>query len=166
MPPSRSAIIDKLQAIASQVAGAAGLEVVELELLGGGASRTLRIFIDTLETPGGVTHADCEKVSDEVGAILDAEDIIPGGAYTLEVSSPGVERKLTRERDWQRFTGQKVKVILREPVNGQKMLIGRLDAFADGHITLTPDGGKKGATLPPVTFPYSAVDRANLKFEW
>ena len=66
-----------------------------MELLGGGGSRMLRIYIDK---PDGVTHADCELISQQVGNILDAEDVIPGGRYTLEVSSPGVERKLTQAR--------------------------------------------------------------------
>ena len=69
----------------------AGLEVVEVQLLGGGGARVLRIFIDK---PEGVTHADCEMISQNVGTILDEEDVIPGAHYTLEVSSPGVERKL------------------------------------------------------------------------
>ena len=163
---SRSVILEKIQAIADRVTASEGLEVVELELLGGGNNRTLRIYIDTVETPGNVTLGDCENVSNQVGTILDVEDVIPGGGYSLEVSSPGVERKLARERDWPRFVGQKVKVILREPLDGQKMLIGKLESYVDGVITLTPDGGKKGTTLPPVSFPYAQVDRANLKFEW
>ena len=71
------------------------------------------IFIDK---PEGVTHADCEMISQNVGTILDVEDVIPGAHYTLEVSSPGVERKLTKPRDFERFVGKKVKVALREPI--------------------------------------------------
>lgn len=163
---SRTVLLEKIQAIADRVTASEGLEVVELDLLGGGNSRTLRIFIDNVEKPGTVTHGDCENVSNQVGTILDVEDVIPGGGYTLEVSSPGVDRKLVRERDWQRFIGQKVKVVLKEAVEGQKMFIGRLDAYADGEITLTPEGGKKGTVLPAVKFPLSIVNRANLKFDW
>src|ERR1041385_9481679 len=98
----RNAINQKVQQIAERVAADAGLEVVEAQLLGGGGSRILRIFIDK---PEGVTHADCEYVSLHVGTILDVEDVIPGGRYTLEVSSPGLERKLARPREFERFVG-------------------------------------------------------------
>ena len=73
----------------------------------------------------GVTHADCEFISQNVGTILDVEDVIPGARYTLEVSSPGVERKLTKPREFERFVGQKVKVVLRQPVENQRTGPGR-----------------------------------------
>ena len=85
---STSAILSKIEAIAERVAQPAGIEIVEIELKGGGQNRFLRISIDR---PEGVTHADCEMISHEVGTILDVEDVVPG-KYTLEVSSPGVER--------------------------------------------------------------------------
>ena len=110
----RTAVVEKIQAIAERVAASEGLEVVEVQLLGGGGTRVLRMFIDK---PEGVSHADCELMSQQVGTILDVEDIIPGGKYTLEVSSPGVERKLTKAKDFERFTGHKIKVPLREPVD-------------------------------------------------
>ena len=109
-------LVDQIYEIADRIARAAGLEIVEVELLGGGAARLLRVSIDK---PGGVSHADCELLSRELGAELDAGDLIPGeSGYQLEVSSPGVERKLSRPRDFERFTGQKVKITLREPVDG------------------------------------------------
>ena len=89
----REALIEQITAIVNRVAESQGVEVVEIEFLGGGKQRVLRIYIDR---PEGVTHGDCEIVSQKVGGILDAEDIIPGENYTLEVSSPGVERKLTK----------------------------------------------------------------------
>ena len=154
---SRDAIIEKVQEITERVAGDAGLEVVDVQMLGGGGSRLLRIFIDK---PEGVTHADCEYISQNVGTILDVEDVIPGGKYTLEVSSPGVERKLTRPREFERFVGHKVKVVLRQPVENQKTWVGALRSFAEGIITLEPSPGKS------VQFPLELVERANLKFEW
>src|SRR5215204_277254 len=87
----REALIEQITAIVNRVAESEGLEAVEIEFLGGGKQRLLRIFIDRAE---GVTHGDCELVSQKVGSILDAEDVVPGEHYTLEVSSPGVERKL------------------------------------------------------------------------
>src|SRR6266542_2030682 len=85
-----SAILAKIEAIAERVAQPVGIEIVEIELKGGGKNRFLRISIDK---PEGVTHGDCEMISHQVGTILDVEDVVPG-SYTLEVSSPGVERKL------------------------------------------------------------------------
>ena len=153
----RDAIIEKVQEITERVAGDAGLEVVDVQMLGGGGSRLLRIFIDK---PEGVTHADCEHVSQHVGTILDIEDVIPGGKYTLEVSSPGLERKLARPREFERFVGRKVKVVLRQPVENQRTWVGALRNFAEGIITLEPSPGKS------IQFPLELVERANLKFEW
>ncbi len=101
----REAVIDKVIEIAERVGASEGIEIVDVDLVGGGQNRVLRIFIDRPPVPGqvvdpaapqGVTHADCEFISQHVGTILDVEDVIPGAGYTLEVSSPGVERKLTQ----------------------------------------------------------------------
>src|SRR5262245_51250458 len=111
-----SAIVAKIEAIAERVAQSEGIEVVEVELKGGGQNRFLRISIDK---PEGVTHGDCELISQQVGTILDVEDVVPG-SYRLEVSSPGVERKLLKYRDFERFTGKKIKAVLREPVENSR----------------------------------------------
>src|SRR5215472_2084295 len=107
----RAAVVDKIREIAERVAAREGMEIVDVQFLGGGKSRLLRIYIDK---PQGVSHADCELISQNVGTILDVEDVIPGDTYTLEVSSPGVERKLAKPRDFERFVGKKIKVHLRE----------------------------------------------------
>src|SRR5215470_14677767 len=99
----REAVASKIEEIAQRVAESEGIELVEVEVKGGGNNRFVRISIDK---PGGVTHADCETISQQVGTILDVEDTVPGGHYTLEVSSPGVERKLVKPGDFQRFQGQ------------------------------------------------------------
>ena len=125
--------LDHVRAIAERVAGSLGLEVVELEMRGGGKSRMLRIFIDK---PGGVTHEDCANVSREVSTILDVEDAVPGGSYLLEVSSPGLDRKLSRAADFERFQGSRVKLTTREPVNGNRHFEGRLEHFESGRLTL------------------------------
>lgn len=151
-----SAVISKIEAIAERVGHSEGIEIVEVELKGGGKSRFLRISIDK---PGGVTHADCELVSQQVGTILDVEDVVPGH-YTLEVSSPGVERKLLKYKDFERFKGKKIKAILREPVENSRRWEGTLASCADGLITLEATGGKT------IQFPFDQVEKANLKFEW
>lgn len=153
----RDAVIEKVNAIAERVGASEGIEVVEIQLAGAGKGRLLRIFIDK---PGGVTHTDCETVSQQVGTILDVEDVIPGGAYTLEVSSPGVERKLTKPADFDRFAGQKAKLVLSEPVDNQKHWVGKLLGTDGGVIRLEAGPGKT------VLIPLAHVQRANLKFEW
>ena len=153
----REAVASKIEEIAERVAASEGLEVVEVEVKGGGNQRFVRISIDK---PEGVTHADCELVSQQVGTILDVEDVVPGGRYTLEVSSPGVERKLVKPQDYQRFHGKKVKVVLRDAVDGRRNWEGTLAGFEDGTIALE--------TAPGVItrFPFDQVQKANLKFEW
>ena len=155
----KTQLIDKVTAIVDRAGRAGGIEAVDIQWLGAGKSRLLRIFIDK---PQGVTHQDCEMVSQYVGTVLDAEDAIPGGTYTLEVSSPGVERKLAKPKDFERFAGQKAKIVLREPLDGdaRKLWQGTLGGFQDGVITLQPAKGD------PVHIPLAQVDRANLEFEW
>jgi ribosome maturation factor RimP len=153
----RTAVVEKVREIVERVGASEGVEIVDVQLLGGGNSRVLRIFIDK---PQGVTHADCEFMSQNAGTILDVEDVIPGGHYTLEVSSPGVERKLTRAADFERFSGQKIKVVLREAVDGQKHWAGTLKSCVEGIVILEPAPGRS------VQFPLEQVEKANLKFEW
>src|ERR1700733_2737998 len=103
--------VDRVREVADRVAASRGLEVVEVEFLGGGKARMLRGFLDkpsAVSDPEaglthGVTHEDCANFSREFGTILDVEDIVPG-SYTLEVSSPGLDRRLTKAADFTRFT--------------------------------------------------------------
>ena len=132
--------LDKIQEIAERVAKSSGLEVVEVELRGGGKARMLRIFIDKL---GGVTHEDCANFSREVGTIFDVEDAVPGSTYTLEVSSPGLDRKLSKPADFERFTGSLVKLMTRDPVNGNRHFEGRLESVQDGRLSLGLTGRRK-----------------------
>jgi ribosome maturation factor RimP len=161
----REDVISKVTAIAEQAAAPAGIEIVEVELKGSGRNHLLRIYIDR---PEGVTHADCELVSREVSTVLDVEDPIPG-TYELEVSSPGIERKLGKWQDWQRFAGKKVKVVLKEPVEPDSHDVkqqelrhfdGVISRAEDHTVTVELAGGIH------VTFPVEQVDHANLKFEW
>jgi ribosome maturation factor RimP len=153
----REAVASKVEEIAQRVAGSEGLELVEVEVKGGGTNRFIRISIDK---PDGVTHGDCELVSQQVGTILDVEDVVPGGRYTLEVSSPGVERKLFKPQDYQRFQGKKAKITLRDAVEGRRNWEGILAGFENGDIALETQPGKT------LRFPLEQVQKANLKFEW
>jgi ribosome maturation factor RimP len=131
---------EQVRGIADRVAASSGLEVVEIEFRGSGKSRMLRVFLDK---PAGVTHEDCAKFSREFGTILDVEDAVPGGTYVLEVSSPGLDRKLNRAADYERFTGSKVKLMTREPVGGNRHFEGRLESFRDGRLTLDLSEARK-----------------------
>lgn len=143
MPAATSSIEDKVRAIAERVAASEGLEIVEVEWRGGSRAGVLRIFIDK---EGGVTHGDCETVSRQVSTILDVEDVIPGDRYNLEVSSPGLDRKLLKRGDYERFAGKKVKVKLRDPVDGKKQVVGRLEGLdSEGRIALDLGGGESFA---------------------
>ena len=132
--------LDRVREIAERVAASSGLEVVDVELRGSGNARMLRVFLDK---PGaasgdplaGVTHGDCANFSREFGTILDVEDAMPG-SYTLEVSSPGLDRKLTKPADFERFTGSRMKLMTRNPVNNNRYFEGRLESFRDGMLTL------------------------------
>jgi ribosome maturation factor RimP len=134
--------IEKVREIAERVAASSGLEIVEIDLRGGGKARMLRIVIDK---PSGVTHEDCANLSREVGTIVDVEDAVPGGSYTLEVSSPGLDRKLLKAADYERFTGSRVKLMTRQPVNGSRHFEGKLESFHDGRLLLDTTPVRKKA---------------------
>jgi ribosome maturation factor RimP len=153
----REDLAAKIEQIARRVVESEGLELVEVELKGGGGQRLVRISIDK---QSGVTHGDCELVSQQVSTILDVEDVLPGGRYTLEVSSPGVERKLRKPQDYERFQGKKAKITLRDAVDGRHTWEGTLAGFADGAVALETEPGQT------LRFPLDQVQKANLKFEW
>jgi ribosome maturation factor RimP len=131
--------VERVREIAERVASSSGLEIVEIEFLGGGKARMLRVFLDKASAGtdplAGVTHEDCATFSREFGTILDVEDVMPG-SYTLEVSSPGLDRRLIKAADFTRFTGSRLKLTTRQPVNSNCHFEGRLESFNDGRLTL------------------------------
>lgn len=154
MEPS---LAQTIHGVAERIAESEGLEVVEVEVLGGGKSRLLRVTIDK---PAGVTLKDCEFISHQLGTVLDVEDVVPGGSYKLEVSSPGVERKLFRQKDFDRFSGEKVKIVLKEARDGRKTFEGVLHAGPPGEIAV-----EVSPTLN-ISVRLDEIARANLKFDW
>jgi ribosome maturation factor RimP len=151
--------LDKVRQIAERVAGSSGLEVVEVEVCGAGKHRTLRVFIDRplidrpeasplADRPNGVTHEDCSSFSREFGTIVDVEDAFPGGSYVLEVSSPGLDRRLTKAADFERFRGQRVKLMTREPVNNNRHFEGKLESFENGKLVLDLSAARKKKMRP------------------
>jgi len=156
--------LDQVRGIVERVASSQGLEVVEVELRGGGKARMLRIFIDKA---AGVTHEDCATVSREVGTILDVEEAMPGGPYTLEVSSPGLDRKLSRPADFERFQGSRVKLTTRDPVEGNRHFEGRLEHFESGRLTLDLAEARekfrpKESTTQKLEIDLANIEKANL----
>jgi ribosome maturation factor RimP len=128
-----------------------GYELSDLEAKLGGRSGVVRIFIDH---PDGISLDDCEKVSLAVSALLDVEDPLPG-QYNLEVSSPGLDRKLTKIEHFQRFAGEIVKVQMRFPIEGRKRFRGTLVSSNDESIVVEVDG-------EPHSLPMATIDTARL----
>jgi ribosome maturation factor RimP len=142
--------LEKIREIAERVAVSEGLALVDVELKGGRVNPLLRVYIDKPPRVGqpaeaaesaGVSHGDCQLVSEQLSAILDVEDPFPA-SYTLEVSSPGLDRKLVRPSDYTHFAGRRARLVLRDPVDDQKVLEGRLAGFEAGRVRL--DLGERG----------------------
>ena len=194
--------IDEVRKLAERVAGSHHLEVVDVEFGGGGKARFLRGFVEKeaaereklkqrvaageeieelpkgvpVELLSGVTHEDCAAFANDFGTVLDVENIIPGGEYTLEVSSPGLERKLTRAEEYQRFIGSLVKLKTFTPIRGNRAWTGRLTGFATGVLTIdlaaVKQKGKarkghkeKGTENSVLEIPLADVEKANLVAE-
>jgi ribosome maturation factor RimP len=148
---------ERITAIAERAAVREGLEVWDVEVLGSGRSRLIRIYIDK---PGGVTLDDCELMSQQVGTVLDVEDVVPDQHYHLEVSSPGVERRLFKPEQFARFAGQKARIALREPVENQRRWEGVIAGVEEDIILFET---AKGASM---RLSLDQIEKANLKFEW
>jgi len=133
-----------------------GYELVDLELKGAGNSSILRIYIDK---PDGIAHSDCGLVSEQVGTVLDVEDVIPH-KYTLEVSSPGLDRRLVKESDFSRFEGKLARIQTRIPLQQQKVFKGRLKGLRDGRVVLELPQGNL------LEIPLDVIQEARLEFEW
>ncbi len=153
--------VEQVRRIAERVTESHGIELVDVEFGGGGKARMLRLFIDK---PGGITHGDCSLVSHDVGTVLDVEDAVPGGSYLLEVSSPGLDRRLVKPGDYQRFSGSRVRVTTSEPVEGSRNFEGRLEGLNDDRILLRMVGGSKKRPEPErtVEIELSNVEKARL----
>lgn len=145
----------RVRQIAERVAEDRGLELVHVEVAGGARAPLVRLFIDK---PEGVTHEDCSEVSLHVGTVLDVEDFIHS-AYTLEVSSPGLERGLYKRADYERFAGQLARLKARQPVNGQRNFRGRIVGVEGDHVAF--DDRTNGRVLVPL----DAIVKANLEID-
>jgi ribosome maturation factor RimP len=190
-------VLDKIRATAERVAASHGMDVVDLELSGGGKHRALRIFLEKnaeeraklaalaavaqapdgglegqvslpqgvpAEALSGITHEDCELFARDFGTVADVEDLVPGAEYTLEVSSPGLERKLLKPADYSRFTGFLVKLQTFTPVNGNRQFAGRLTSFDGLRLTLDLAAiQQKGKAARKNTQASPVIDLANVE---
>jgi ribosome maturation factor RimP len=188
--------MDEIRRLAERVAASHHLEVVEVEFGGGGKSRALRVFVEKdaaerarlkvraeageamdvpkgipVELLSGVTHEDCAAFATDFGTLLDVEDVVPGAEYTLEVSSPGLERRLTRAEDFTRFAGSLVKVKTFAPVSQNRLWAGRLTGIADGVLKIDlavvkqMGKAKKAAVADVIEIELKNVEKANLVAE-
>ena len=183
--------LDQIRATAERVAASHGLDVVDLEFAGGGKHRALRIFLEKdeagrarlreqaadpeqaallpkgvpIEALSGVTHEDCAEFARDFGTVLDIEELVPGNTeYTLEVSSPGLERKLLKPADYTRFTGQIVKLQTFTPVENNRHFTGRLTAFGGGTLTLDLSAVKqKGKAKKNLTAQFVSIELPNVE---
>jgi ribosome maturation factor RimP len=146
---------DKLIALTEPLLQQLGYELVDLEYAPGRAHSLLRVFIDRHE---GVGLDDCERVSHELSALLDVEDPVPT-RYTLEVSSPGLDRVLRTPEHFQRFVGERVRLELLQPRDGRRRYTGRLESLSAQGIELNVDGAM-------VSVPFAEIGRARLAPLW
>ena len=151
---SRS-VAERVRDIAEQVAVDHGLELVHAEVAGPDGRPIVRVFIDK---PGGITHQDCSEVSLHLGTVLDVEDFIHS-AYTLEVSSPGLERGLYKAADYERFAGSQAKIKVRTPVNGQRNFRGRIAGVDDQEVIF------EDQTKGRVRLSIDSIVKANLEVD-
>ena len=148
----RQSMQTRITALAEQIAASMGMEIVLLEIKGDGNHSVVRTFIDQ---PGGVTLDDCERFSKRFSVSLDVEDWIPF-SYVLEVSSPGVNRPLVKEADFQRYCGKNIKVRTRDPIEGQKNFKGKIAGVTEGRLELEIAPGKQ------IEIALMDIEKANL----
>jgi ribosome maturation factor RimP len=168
--------LEKIRAAAERVAHSEGLEVVDVEWKVG-KQRFLRVYIDRVPTPekaeategeavanpyANISHADCEKVSQQLSVILDVEELVPGPGYVLEISSPGMDRALKTPAEFQRFAGRLAKISTIEPIGEEKFFEGRLRGITDGKVRME----LKGKEARIVEIPVAAIRKANLAIEF
>ncbi|HEY3121343.1 MAG TPA: ribosome maturation factor RimP [Vicinamibacteria bacterium] len=137
---------ESVRAVARRVTEGRGFELVDVEVKGGGERRLVRIYVDK---EGGIGLAELQSVSEEMSAILDVEDPIKS-SYTLEVSSPGLDRPLRSESDFRRAVGRLVNVESREPIDGRRRFSGRLTAVQDGAAELTLEKERSAVVHVPL----------------
>jgi ribosome maturation factor RimP len=156
-------VIEQVRAAAARVAGGYGLEIFDVQFRREATGMVLRVLIDrpgaSASADESVSVEDCASISRDLGALLDVEDLVPT-AYTLEVSSPGLDRPLRGLGDYGRFAGRRAKLVLREPVDGQGFVRGRLAGVDGSEVLIDGDDGRTRRVK------IAAITRANLEVEF
>ena len=158
-----ASVVEQVRSVAGRVAASYGLEIFDVQFRREAPGLILRVRIDR---PGPAARAeesvsveDCARVSRDLSAVLDVEDVVPT-AYTLEVSSPGLDRPLRRPDDYRRFAGRRAKVVMRERVDGQGFFKGRLGGVDGAEVLIEADDGRTHRV------PLNLITRANLEVEF
>lgn len=146
--------LNRIREAAERAAQTAGVEVVDVEWKIG-KQRFLRVYIDK---PEGVSHSDCQAVSEQLSVLLDVEELVPGPRYVLEVSSPGLDRKLTKPGEFERFAGRLARISTAEPVENATFFEGRLAGCAEGRVKIEVKGRM-------IELPLAGIRKANLVVE-
>ena len=159
----QASVLERVRAMADRVAASYGLEIFDVQFRREAVGLVLRVQIDR---PGPASTAedsvsveDCAHVSRDLSALLDVDDVVPT-AYTLEVSSPGLDRPLRGADDYRRFAGRRAKVVMREPVDGQSFFKGKLGGVDAAGVAIDTDDGKRHHV------PLNVITRANLEVEF
>lgn len=148
-------VVEEVTNLIEPVLDDMGVEIVDVAFLPERGRWILRIYVDE---GGGVTLDRCAQVSREIGPLIDMQDLIPHG-YVLEVSSPGLNRPLKREKDFLRAVGKKVRVKMRSPVNGRRKFTGTLESFGEGMLALELEYDR-------VSLPWKDLEKANLVYDF
>ncbi len=161
--PVMADIVGELRDIAARVAATHGLEIFDIQYRRESGGMVVRVRLDrpgpAATAEDGVSVDDCARVSREMSAILDVEDLIPA-AYILEVSSPGLDRPLRGKDDYRRFAGRQAKLVMRERVDGQTFFRGRLGGVDDDQVVVETGDGRRHLV------PIGSITRANLEVEF
>jgi len=166
--PREAPVAEQVRAIAERVAASRGLDIFDVQFRREAAGMVLRILIDragpAATAEESVSIEDCTHVSRDLSAVLDVEDVVPT-AYTLEVSSPGLDRPLRGASDYRRFTGRRAKIVMRQPIDGQGYFKGRLAGLeladaASAAVLIDDDDGRRHRV------PVDLITRANLEVEF
>jgi len=162
----RQDVVEQVRALAGRVADSYGLDIFDVQFRREGQGLVLRVQIDrpgpSATATDSVSVDDCARISRDLSAVLDVEDLVPD-AYTLEVSSPGLDRPLRSADDYRRFSGRQAKLVMREPVDGQKYFKGRLGGVEDGAVVAVLIDAEDGRRH---RVPIDVITRANLEVEF
>lgn len=160
---SHSDLVDRVRALAGRVAVDYGLDLFDVQYRRESGGMVLRVQLDrpgpAATADDSVSLDDCARVSRDLGALLDVEDVVPG-AYTLEVSSPGLDRPLRGADDYRRFRGRRAKLVVRAAVDGRTFFKGRLGGVVDADVLIDAEDGRTHRV------PIGVITRANLEVEF